>query len=114
MRAAVLGEDHVDRSEKNADEFNSIIQDMVTEFCWGAVWSRTGLELKTRSLINIGMLASMGRPHELKLHVAGAINNGCSKDEIKEVLIQVAAYCGYPAAMDGFRIASEVFAEIRD
>jgi 4-carboxymuconolactone decarboxylase len=110
IRSAVLGEAYVARSERTVDEFNRPIQEMVTEFCWGSVWSRPGLELKTRSLINVAMLSALGRQHELRLHLNGAINNGCSQEEVREVLIQVAAYCGFPASLEAFRTASDVFA----
>jgi 4-carboxymuconolactone decarboxylase len=102
IRSAVLGEAYVARSERTVDEFNRPIQEMVTEFCWGSVWSR--------SLINVAMLSALGRQHELRLHLNGAINNGCSQEEVREVLIQVAAYCGFPASLEAFRTASDVFA----
>lgn len=111
-RRQVLGSEHVDASIKNATDFNIDMQELVTQYCWGDVWNRPGLERKTRSFLNLAMLAALNRPHELKLHVRGALNNGLSKDEIKEVFLQVAIYCGVPAAIDSFRVASEVFKEL--
>ena len=111
IRRAVLGRKYVDASIKAADDFNRPFQELVTEYCWGAVWGRPGLSRKTRSLINLAMLTALNRPHEVKLHIRGALNNGVSKDEIREVLLQTAIYCGVPASLDSFRIAREVFAE---
>ncbi len=111
VRRAVLGSDYVDRSIAAADDFNRPMQELVTEYCWGEVWTRPGLPRKTRSLINLAMLTALNRPHEVKIHLKGALNNGCSKDEIMEVLLQTAIYCGVPAAIDSFRLAREVFAE---
>lgn len=111
-RREVLGSEYVDASLRNADEFNRDMQELVTQYCWGDVWNRPGLERRTRSFLNLAMLAALNRPHELKLHVRGAINNGLTKDEIKEVLLQVAIYCGVPAAIDSFRVAREVFKEM--
>ena len=109
VRRAVLGSEYVDAALANADDFNRPLQELVTEYCWGAVWGREELPRKTRSLLNIAMIATLNRPHELALHIRGALNNGCSKDEIREVLLQVAIYAGVPAAVDGFRIARSVF-----
>jgi 4-carboxymuconolactone decarboxylase len=106
-REAVLGAEHVERSWKNADEFNRPMQQLVTEYCWGAIWGRDDLPRRTRSLINIAMLTALNRPHELKIHVQGALRNGVSTEEIRGVLLQAAIYCGVPAAMDAFRNASE-------
>ena len=111
IRRAVLGRKYVDNSLKAADDFNRPFQDLVTEYCWGAVWGRAGLSRKTRSLINLAMLTALNRPHEVKLHIRGALTNGVSKDEIREVLLQTAIYCGVPASLDSFRVAREVFAE---
>ncbi len=111
VRRAVLGRKYVDNSMKSADDFTRPFQDLVTEYCWGAVWARTGLTRKTRSIINLAMLTALNRPHEVKLHLRAALNNGVTKDEIREVLLQTAIYCGVPAALDSFRIAREVFAE---
>jgi 4-carboxymuconolactone decarboxylase len=111
IRREVLGADYVDNSIKNADAFNKPLQDLVTEYCWGAVWGRPGLPKKTRSMLNLAMLAALNRPHELKLHVRGALTNGVSREEIAEVLLQVAIYCGVPAAVDSFRTAREALKE---
>ncbi|PLP96733.1 4-carboxymuconolactone decarboxylase [Cupriavidus pauculus] len=111
-RREVLGSEYVDASLKNADDFNREMQELVTQYCWGDVWNRPGLERRTRSFLNLAMIAALNRPHELKLHVRGAINNGLTKDEVKEVFLQVAIYCGVPAAIDSFRIAREVFKEM--
>ena len=109
VRRAVLGSEYVDAALANADDFTRPLQELVTEYCWGAVWGREELPRKTRSLLNIAMIAILNRPHELALHIRGALNNGCTKDEIREVLLQVAIYAGVPAAVDGFRIARSVF-----
>jgi 4-carboxymuconolactone decarboxylase len=111
-RREVLGAEYVDNAIKNADEFNMPMQELVTQYCWGDVWNRPGLERKTRSFLNLAMITALNRPHELKLHVRGAINNGLTKDEIKEVFLQAAIYCGVPAAIDSFRVAKEVFKEM--
>jgi len=111
-RREVLGPEYVDNAIKNADEFNQDMQELVTQYCWGDVWNRPGLDRRTRSFLNLAMLCALNRPHELKLHVRGAINNGLTKDEIKEVFLQVAIYCGVPAAIDGFRVAKETFKEL--
>ncbi|MBC3474984.1 carboxymuconolactone decarboxylase family protein [Pseudomonas taiwanensis] len=111
-RREVLGSEYVDASIKNADEFTIELQQLVTQYCWGDVWNRPGLDRKTRSFLNLAMLSALNRPHEIKLHVRGAINNGLTKDEIKEVFLQVAIYCGVPAAIDSFRSAKEVFKEM--
>ena len=111
-RREVLGADYVDAAMKNVDDFNLPLQELVTEYCWDAVWNRPGLDRRTRSIINLAMLTALNRPHELKLHVRGAIHNGLSKDEIREVLLQTAVYCGVPAAIDSFRGAREVFKDM--
>jgi 4-carboxymuconolactone decarboxylase len=111
IRREVLGAEYVDASISKSDDFNRPLQELVTQYCWGAVWSRPGLNRKTRSLINLAMLTALNRPHEVKLHLKGALNNGCSREEIMEVLLQTAIYCGVPAAMDSFRLAREVFNE---
>ena len=110
-RREVLGAAYVDKAIANADDFNRDMQELVTQYCWGDVWNRPGLDKKTRSIINLAMLTALNRPHELKLHVRGALNNGLTKDEIKEIFLQTAIYCGVPAAIDSFRNAKEVFAE---
>ena len=111
VRREVLGADHVDNSIKNADEFNLPMQELVTRYCWGEIWNRPTFDRRTRSIINLAMLTALNRPHEVKLHIRGAINNGLSKEEIGEVFLQTAIYCGVPAAIDSFRIAKEVFKE---
>lgn len=112
IRTAVLGKEYVEKSIKSADDFNMPMQELVTEYCWGRVWGRDGLDRKTRSFLNLGMLSALNRPHEIKVHVRGALNNGLTREEICEVFLQVAIYCGVPAAVDSFRVAREVFAEI--
>jgi 4-carboxymuconolactone decarboxylase len=111
IRREVLGDAYVDRALAGADEFGRPLQELVTEYCWGAVWGRPGLDRRTRSLVNLGMLAALDRPHELRVHLRGALNNGCTEDEIREVLLQVAIYCGVPAGVDAFRTARDVLAE---
>ena len=110
-RREVLGADYVDASIKGADDFNMPMQEMVTQYCWGDVWNRPVLDRRMRSFLNLAMLTALNRPHELKLHVRGALNNGLTKDEIREVFLQAAIYCGVPAAIDSFRVAREVFKE---
>ncbi len=112
IRKAVLGEAYVANALKNSDDFNRPFQEMVTEFCWGAIWGREGLSRKTRSMLNLAMISILNRPHELRAHIRGAITNGVSRDEIREVLMQVACYAGIPVGVDSFRIAREVFAEL--
>jgi 4-carboxymuconolactone decarboxylase len=112
IRREVLGADYVNNSINTADDFNRPFQELVTEYCWGAVWGRPGLPRKTRSMLNLAMLVALNRPHELKLHLRGALTNGVSKEEIQEVLMQTAIYCGVPAAVDAFRTAREVFKEV--
>ena len=111
VRREVLGAEYVDKSIASADDFNRPMQELVTEYCWGEIWNRPGLDRKTRSIINLSMLTALNRPHEIKLHVLGAINNGLTKAEISEVFLQAAIYCGVPAAIDSFRVAREVFKE---
>ena len=111
-RKAVLGEAHVEKSLGSADEFSMPMQEMVTRYCWGDIWNRPGLERAERSLINLAMISALNRPHELKVHVRGAINNGVTKEQIQEVFLQVAIYCGAPAALESFRLAREVFVEM--
>jgi len=114
IRKAVLGADYVERSLASADDFNRPMQELSTEYCWGHVWGRDGLSRRDRSLINLAMISALNRPHELRVHVQGAIRNGVTKDEIREVLLQVAIYCGVPAGMDSFRIAKEALAAMDD
>jgi 4-carboxymuconolactone decarboxylase len=111
VRSEVLGAEHVERSLQNATAFARPMQDLVTEYCWGAVWSRPGLDRRTRSLINLGMLTALNRRHELGVHIRGALNNGVTPEEIREVLLQAAIYCGVPAGMDAFRVAEEALSE---
>ena len=112
IRKEVLGVDYVENSLKTADDFNRPMQELSTEYCWGYVWGREGLPRKTRSMLNLAMISALNRPHELKIHVKGALKNGVTRDEIREILMQVAIYCGVPAGMDSFRIAREAFKEI--
>jgi 4-carboxymuconolactone decarboxylase len=111
-RREVLGAEYVDKSIKNADAFNMPMQELVTEYCWNEIWNRPGLDRRTRSIINLSMITALNRPHELKLHIKGAINNGLSKEDIQEIFLQTAIYCGVPAAIDSFRCAKEVFTEM--
>jgi len=106
-RKAVVGAAHVEKSWAAADDFNRPMQDLVTRYCWGEIWGNEDLPFKTRSLLNIAMLTALNRPHELKLHVQGALRNGCSQAEIRAALMQTAIYVGVPAALDSFRVASE-------
>jgi len=111
-RRAVLGAEYVDAAIANADDFSRPLQELVTQYGWGDVWNRPGLDRRTRSMLNLAMLTALNRPHELKLHVKGALNNGVTKEEIREVLLQTAIYCGVPAAVDSFRSAREVFQDL--
>lgn len=111
-RREVLGADYVDAAIANADEFSLPLQQLVTQYAWGDIWNRPGLDRKTRSLLNLAMLTALNRPQEFRLHLRGALNNGASKEEVREVLLQAAIYCGAPAAMDSFRQAREVFKEL--
>jgi 4-carboxymuconolactone decarboxylase len=112
VRTAVLGKDYVDAAMKNADDFNRPFQELVTEFCWGVAWGSEGLPRKIRSMLNIAMISILNRPHELRAHLRGALVNGCTKEEIREVLLQVAVYCGMPAGVEAFRLAREAFKEL--
>jgi len=111
-RREVLGDPYVDKAINTADDFNRPMQELMTAYCWGEVWGRPGLDRKTRSMLNLAMISALNRPHEFKAHVRGAINNGVSKDQIREVLLQVMIYCGAPAGVDGFRMAREVFEDL--
>jgi 4-carboxymuconolactone decarboxylase len=113
IRKEVLGAEHVERSLASADDFNRPYQDLITEYCWGAVWGRPGLSRKTRSLLNLAMLTALNREEEFKLHVRAAFRNGVTREEIREVLLQTAIYCGVPAANSAFRQAREVFAQMQ-
>ena len=110
-RREVLGAGYVDKSMAAVDDFNREFTDLLNTYCWNDIWNRPGLDRKTRSMLNLAMLSALGKEHELKLHLNGALNNGLSKDQIKEVLLQVAIYCGVPAAVVSFRCAREVFKE---
>ena len=112
IRKSVLGKEFVENAIKSADDFSRPMQELVTEYCWGAVWGREQLDRKTRSMLNLAMISALNRPHELKLHIAGALKNGVTRDEIREVFMQVAIYCGVPAGVDSFRSAREVFAQL--
>jgi 4-carboxymuconolactone decarboxylase len=112
VRRAVLGDAYVDRSLQSGTDFRKPMQDLVTEFCWGAVWGREGLDRRTRSLVNLGMLTALNRSTELAAHVRGAVNNGATKEEIQEVLLQAAVYCGMPAGLESFRVAETVFDDL--
>ncbi len=114
VRRDVLGGEHVDRSLAAASDFMRPMQEFVTEYCWGAIWTRPGLDRRTRSLINLGMLAALGKGHELEVHVRGALNNGVTEEEITETLLQAAVYCGVPAGIEAFRRADSVLASIRE
>lgn len=112
IRKAVVGAEYVEKSMASADDFNRPMQELVTEYCWGAVWGREELPRKQRSMLNLAMISVLNRPHELKLHVKGALRNGVTREEIREVFLQVAIYAGVPAAIDSFRIAREAFQEV--
>ncbi len=112
VRKAVLGAEHVEKSLRAADDFTRPMQELVTEYCWGEIWTRPGLDRRTRSFLNLAWLTALNRPHEIKLHVLGALNNGLTREELMEGFLQSAIYCGVPAALDAMRVAKEVFAEI--
>ncbi len=112
VRRAVIGDAAVEQSMKNADEFSLPMQELVTEYCWGAIWTRPDLDRRSRSILNIGMLAALNRPEELAGHIRGGLNNGLTRAEIRECLLQVAVYVGMPAGLGAFRVAREVFADL--
>jgi len=112
MRRAVVGDKAVDQTMKNADEFSMPMQELVTEYCWGAIWTRPDLDRRSRSILNIGMLAALNRPEELAGHIRGGITNGLTKAEIRECLLQIAVYVGMPAGLGAFKVAKQVFAEL--
>ncbi len=112
IRRAVVGDAYVDKSLASADDLTAPLQKLVTEYCWGDVWARPGLDLKTRSFLNMAWLIAMNRPNELRLHMRGAINNGVTQSEIQEVILQAAIYCGVPASLDAMKAAKEVIAEM--
>lgn len=112
VRRAVLGDAHVDRAQKNKNAFNEEFQDLITRYAWGEIWTRPGLPRKTRSLLTLCMLVALNRMEEMRMHLRGALNNGVTREEIKEALLQTAIYCGVPAANSAFHAAGEFFAEI--
>jgi len=112
VRRAVLGDEYVNAALKSVDDFNQPLQDMLNEYCWGAVWGREGLPRKTRSMLNLAMISVLNRPHELRAHIRGALRNGVTRAEISEIFLQVMIYGGAPAGVDSFRTAREVFAEL--
>ena len=112
IRKAVLGEAYVAKALAGMTEFNRPLQELVTEYCWGAVWGREGLDRSQRSMLNLAMISILNRPHELKAHIRGALTNGLTRAQISEIFLQVAIYAGVPAAVDSFRIAQETFKEI--
>ncbi|MCC2677017.1 MAG: pcaC 3 [Ramlibacter sp.] len=111
VRKRVLGDEYVAQSLEGADDFSWPLQEYLTAHAWGAAWARGTLELKTRSMLNLAMLTALNRPSELRLHVRGALRNGVTKEEIREIFLQAGVYCGAPAALESFRIAKEVFAD---
>lgn len=111
VRKEVLGAEYVERNLKSADDFSMPMQEFATESCWGWLWTRPQLPRKTRSMLNLAMLSALNRPHEFKTHVKGALTNGCTREEIREVLLQVAVYCGVPAGVEAFRLAREAMKE---
>lgn len=111
-RREVLGAEYVDQSLARASDFAKPMQEFVTEHCWGAVWARPGLDRRSRSILNLGMLTALGRLHELGVHIRGALRNGLTRDEIREALMQAGIYCGMPAALEAFRVADRIFAEL--
>lgn len=112
MRRAVLGDEHVDKAQAIADEFSAEFQDLITRYAWGEIWTRPGLPRPTRSLLVIAMLVALNRSEELRLHLRASLNNGVTREEIKEVLLQCAIYCGVPAANSAFHAAQSVFEEL--
>lgn len=114
IRKEVLGDEYVDRAMADVDDFNRDFQTLLNEYCWGGVWAREGLSRKQRSLNNLCMLAALGRSEEFALHFRGALRNGCTREELRETLLQIAVYCGMPAAVESFRIARRVLAESTD
>jgi 4-carboxymuconolactone decarboxylase len=114
VRKEVLGAEYVERALKAADDFNTPMQELVTQSCWGWLWTRPQLPRKMRSLVNLAMLSALNRPHEFKAHMKGALTNGCTQEEIREVLLQVAVYCGMPAGVEAFRLAREAMKEYKE
>ncbi len=114
IRREVLGEEQAKWALSSVDNFTRPLQELVTEYCWGEIWARPGLPRKIRSLLNLGILAALNRPHEFRTHLRGALRNGCTREEILEVILQTAIYCGVPAAVDSVRVARDVFDEVAD
>jgi len=112
-RRSVLGDEYVDRAMKNADDFNKPFQEVVSEYCWGLCWTDETLSRRERSILNLGMIAALGKMHEFELHLRGAIRNGLTKEELRAVLMQIAVYCGIPVGVDCFRTAKQVIAEMK-
>ena len=112
VRRAVLGDQHVDRSLKSKNEFNADFQELITRYAWGEIWNRPGLSLQTRSMITLAMMVALNRNEEFRMHLRAALNNGVTREEIREVLLQTAIYCGVPAANTAFHLAEEVFREV--
>ena len=112
IRRAVVGDSYVQKSLSEADDLTAPLQKLVTEYCWGEVWSRPGLDRRIRSFLNLAMLIALNRPNELRLHLRGAINNGVTREEITEVVLQAAIYCGVPASLDAMKAAKEVIAQM--
>jgi 4-carboxymuconolactone decarboxylase len=113
VRREVLGDEYVDRAMKNADEFNKPFQEIVSEYCWGLCWTDETLSRRERSILNLGMIAALGKMHEFELHLRGALRNGLTPDELRAVLIQIAVYCGIPVGVDCFRTAKQVIGEMK-
>ena len=113
VRRAVLGDEYVDRAMKNADDFNKPFQEVVSEYCWGLCWTDETLSRRERSILNLGMIAALGKMHEFELHLRGAIRNGLTKEELRSVLIQISVYCGIPVGVDCFRVAKQVIGEAK-
>lgn len=114
IRKSVMGASHVEKSLRQASDFSRPIQELITEYAWGEVWSRPGLDVRTRSMLNVAMLTALNRPDELAGHIKGALNNGVTENEIQEILLQTMIYCGAPAALASFRVAEKAFCEIRN
>ncbi|WP_374448974.1 carboxymuconolactone decarboxylase family protein [Stella sp.] len=112
VRREVLGAAYVDKSVAGATDMTAPLQKLVTEWCWGEIWTRPGLDRRTRSFLNLAFLTALNRPHEIRLHVRGALNNGITREEIREVVMQAAIYCGVPAALDAMKVALEVFQDV--
>ena len=111
VRRTVLGDAHVDASLKNKNEFNETFQDLITRYAWGEIWTRTGLPKETRSMLTLAMMVALNRPEELRMHLRAALNTGVTREQIQEVLLQTAIYCGVPAAHSAFHLAEEVFSQ---